>query len=508
MFGFLKNKLKEWVGKAKDNLKQEEIKELPKIEPTKKTKEKVSKEKIAALSKSKDFEPTYKKAAALSDLKKSELTTKIIEKAKKKKIKEVPTQFNNAQETYQPDIDEIKKSLATAEDIKKVQEEIKKTQEIALKVEKQQESPKQAIQELEEKRKESEETFEKKEKTGFLKKLFGKKEEDKPISREDASQKTSDSSELNSQKFKISEPLGIGDKEPTIQKSFLEKVRQTFIYKITEEDFNSLFEGLEMLLLENNVSLEATESIKSILSKKLIGKEIKKESLEQEIKKELKETLNEILVEPDDPLEIIKLKKEKPFVILFFGINGTGKTTSIAKLASILKSNNISVVLAAADTFRAASIEQISEHAKILEIPLIRHEYGSDPAAVGFDAIKYAKAHGIDVVLIDTAGRMHTKTNLMSEMQKIVKVTNPDLKIFVAESIAGNDATEQAKIFHESINIDGTILSKADIDEKGGTIISISAITRKPIFYLGTGQNYSDLKLFNKQEFIESLGLE
>ena len=201
------------------------------------------------------------------------------------------------------------------------------------------------------------------------------------------------------------------------------------------------------------------------------------------------------------------MKKEKPFVILFLGINGSGKTTNLAKMAYLLKQKGFSVALAAADTFRAASIEQIQEHAKKLNIPLIKHDYGADPSAVGFDAIKYAKSHHIDVVLIDTAGRMHTKTNLISEMEKICRITNPDLKIFVAESIAGNDATEQAKTFHEAIEIDGTILSKADVDEKGGTIISVSAITHKPIFYLGTGQNYKDLKLFNKEEYIESLGL-
>ena len=163
--------------------------------------------------------------------------------------------------------------------------------------------------------------------------------------------------------------------------------------------------------------------------------------------------------------------------------------------------------MAAADTFRAASIEQISEHAEKLKVPLIKQDYGSDPAAVGFDAIKYAKKNKINVVLIDTAGRMHTKTNLLNEMEKICRVTDPDLKIFVAESIAGNDAIEQAKTFNEIIGIDGSILSKADVDEKGGTIISVSHATHKPIFYLGTGQKYSDLDFFNKKKFIESLGL-
>ena len=307
----------------------------------------------------------------------------------------------------------------------------------------------------------------------------------------------------------IQEETSEEEPKPEEEKTgFFSKLKSKLSYKIGEDEFNEIFDDLEMLLLENNVALEVVEDLRKKLSKKLIEKEINKNELEQEIKTELKNALNEILIEPDNPLEFIKEKIEKPFVILFFGINGTGKTTSIAKITHFLKQSGHSVVLAAGDTFRAASIEQIQEHATKLDVPLIKHDYQSDPAAVGFDAIKYAKANHIDVVLIDTAGRMHTKTNLMSEMEKIVRVTKPDLKIFVAESIAGNDATEQAKAFHKSVQIDGSILSKADIDEKGGTIISVSHATNKPIFFLGTGQNYKDLELFNKQKFIEDLGLD
>jgi len=290
------------------------------------------------------------------------------------------------------------------------------------------------------------------------------------------------------------------------KKGIFSKLKSKFVYKIGEEEFNDIFDDLEMSLLENNVALEAVEDIRKNLKGKLVGREIQKDKLEEEISNELKNSLNEILIEPDNPLDFIKLA-DKPFKILFFGINGTGKTTTIAKITSYLKKAGFSVVLAAGDTFRAASIEQISEHAKNLGVPVIKHDYGGDPSAVGFDAIKYAEKNKIDVVLIDTAGRMHTQSNLISEMQKIARVTNPDLKLFVAESIAGNDAIEQAKTFNEAITIDGSVLSKADIDEKGGTIISISHATRKPVFYLGTGQEYDKLELFNKQKFIESLGL-
>lgn len=290
------------------------------------------------------------------------------------------------------------------------------------------------------------------------------------------------------------------------KKSFLSKIKSSFSYKITEEDFNVIFDDLELLLLDNNVALDAVDKIKKILMEKLIGREFKKDDLENEIKNQLKSAINEVLIEPDNPLDFIKIA-DKPFKILFFGINGAGKTTSIAKIANFLKKAGFSVVIAAGDTFRAASIEQISIHAKNLNVPVIKHDYGADPAAVGYDAIQYAKKHKIDVVLIDTAGRMHTKSNLLAEMEKIVKVTDPDLKIFVAESIAGNDAVEQAKAFHKIIDIDGSILSKADVDDKGGTVISISYATGKPVFYLGTGQNYEDLELFNKEKFINKIGL-
>lgn len=481
MFGFLKNKLKEWVGGAKEKLKPEETIEKP-IEKEKKS-EKNKKEK---------------------ETRKKETPSK---KEKKKKV-EIKQEEANIQSSVSTETDIIHPEPIPQELdlVKEVSKEQEKMREVTEELEKQQITPKQAVEEIQEIHEKTEEEIQ--EKKSFLGKLFGKKKE---IAVKEALKESSTPKvELIQQSKPIQEAkpeLPFQEVETPVKKSFFEKVKSTFTYKITPEDFDSLFEDLDMLLLENNVAMEVVEDIKSKLSKKLIGKEIKKDELEKEIKKELKSTLNEILIDPDDPLDAIKLKKDKPFVMLFFGINGTGKTTSIAKLAYQLKQKGFSVVLAAADTFRAASIEQISEHAKKLDVPLIKHEYGADPAAVGFDAIKYAKNHRIDVVLIDTAGRMHTKTNLMSEMEKIVRVTNPDLKIFVAESIAGNDATEQAKSFHESVNIDGSILSKADVDEKGGTIISVSAITHKPIFYLGTGQTYNDIKLFNKQEYIESLGL-
>ena len=266
-----------------------------------------------------------------------------------------------------------------------------------------------------------------------------------------------------------------------------------------------------MSFLENNVAIEVVEKIKSSLKQELVNKEINKSDLEKEIRQSLKTALENIIIQPKDIIKEIKEFRKnnpsEPYKILFFGINGAGKTTSLAKFASLCLKNKLSVALAAGDTFRAASIEQIQIHADKLGIKLIKHEYGSDPSAVAFDAIKYGQNNNIEVILIDTAGRMHTKSDLLREMEKISRVSKPNLKVFVAESIAGNDATEQAKAFNDMIQIDGTILSKADVDEKGGSIISISFTTNKPILYLGVGQNYEDLEFFNKDKFIERLGL-
>jgi len=279
----------------------------------------------------------------------------------------------------------------------------------------------------------------------------------------------------------------------------------SFKKRLTEEKFEEMFEELQMILLQNNVAYEAVESIKNSLAEKLIGKNLKEVNLAEE----LKNSIEELLINPPDFLKTIKnsLEVKSPFVIIFAGINGSGKTTTIAKVANYLQKNKISVCLAAADTFRAAAIQQLEEHANRLKVPIIKKDYGADPASVGFDATAYAKKHKINVVLIDTAGRMQNKDSLMKEMEKIARVNKPDMKIFLGESITGNDATEQAKAFNEAIDLTGIILSKADVDEKGGTAISVSSVTGKPILFLGTGQKYENLEIFDKKKMIEKLGL-
>jgi fused signal recognition particle receptor len=279
------------------------------------------------------------------------------------------------------------------------------------------------------------------------------------------------------------------------------------IIKIDEKRFYEFFDELRIILWQNNVANEVVEYIEEELKKRIVGKEVKKDKVEEFIKEELKNVVREILINSINLLDFVKekLKEKKPVIIVFFGINGTGKTTTIAKIAWLLKNSKISCIFAASDTFRAASIEQLETHAKKLNVKMIKHKYGSDPAAVAFDAINYAKAHGIDVVLIDTSGRMHTEKNLMEEMKKICKVAKPDLRIFVGEAIVGNDAIEQGKAFNEYVGIDGIILTKADIDEKGGAFLSIGYVTKKPILAYGTGQNYEDLKIFEKEEIVKKI---
>jgi len=277
--------------------------------------------------------------------------------------------------------------------------------------------------------------------------------------------------------------------------------------KITEQQFDDLFYELELALLESNVALEVVDKIREDLKKSLIGADVKKDQLEKKIIETLKASISDTLIEPPELLSLIK-NKQGPYKIIFFGINGSGKTTSVAKLAYYLKKHNISCVLAAGDTFRAASIEQLETHASRIGVPVIKQTYNADPAAVAFDAIKYAESHHIKVVLIDTAGRMYTRDNLMKEMEKIIRVTQPDLKLFVGESITGNDATDQARTFSETVGIDGLILTKADVDQKGGTALSVSYITHKPIFFLGQGQSYDEFKPFRKSDILKNLGLD
>ncbi|MFZ3112691.1 signal recognition particle-docking protein FtsY [Methanothrix sp.] len=291
--------------------------------------------------------------------------------------------------------------------------------------------------------------------------------------------------------------------------SFLQKAK-TLVFEqeiiLEEKDLEEPMWALEMALMESDVALPVAEEIVREVKSDLVGKKKKigadtGQLAEDSLRNALITLLSKNHLDFD---EYIKTK-DKPVKILFVGVNGTGKTTSIAKVAKYLMDQGYSVVLAAGDTFRAGAIEQLEVHGNNLGLKVVKHKTGGDPAAVIFDAIEYARAHNKDVVLADTAGRLHTNINLMDQMRKIVRVTKPDLLIFVDEAIAGNDAVERARLFNESVPIDGSILTKTDADAKGGSAISIAYITGKPVLFLGVGQTYPDLVKFEPEWLVDRL---
>jgi len=287
---------------------------------------------------------------------------------------------------------------------------------------------------------------------------------------------------------------------------FFSKVKETLITKeLTEEKFETVFWDIELILLENNVAQDVVDSLKQKMRERLIGTRIYRGKLEETLRETLEETLQESLQQTQriDIIEEAK-KSDKPYKIVVIGINGSGKTTTIAKLANMYKKEGMNPILGAADTFRAAAIDQLDQHAQNLNVPCIKQGYGSDPAAVAYDAVQHAKKNR-GVALIDTAGRLHSNTNLMNQLKKIVDVTSPHRVIYVAESVAGNDVIKQATTFSEHVNVDGIIMTKADTDEKGGTILSASYITQKPVLYIGTGQQYDDLESFDLDSILSNL---
>ena len=278
---------------------------------------------------------------------------------------------------------------------------------------------------------------------------------------------------------------------------------------IQEKHVEDILWELEMGLLEADVAMEIASEVIDNVKNNLVGKKIKRSNdITEYTFHALRDAVAEIIDVPSKSMtEMIEDKKAKgePLVVMFVGINGTGKTTTIGKLANFYLKKGYTPVIAASDTFRAGAIEQVTYHADNVGVKIIKHKKGSDPAAVAFDAVEHAKAQNKELVLIDTAGRMQTNTNLMDEMKKIKRVSKPDLVIFVGDALTGNDATEQAKKFNDAIDIDGVILTKADADSKGGASLSIGFVIKKPIMFLGMGQGYDDIMEYDAEWMLNQL---
>ncbi|HDO20681.1 MAG TPA: signal recognition particle-docking protein FtsY [Candidatus Bathyarchaeota archaeon] len=284
-----------------------------------------------------------------------------------------------------------------------------------------------------------------------------------------------------------------------LKKTFQQVLTTISMKNITEKDLEPVLFNWKLQLLSCDVAYQVAEYFEEKVLTSLKGRKISRfnKELPLIVKNALKEAVLDI-VRKAGTMNLTKLIEEKtsneiPFKMVFVGVNGSGKTTTIAKLAYILKRKDLLSVLACSDTFRAGAEEQLAIHANRLKLKMIKHQYGADPAAVAYDAVKYAQSHDLPVVLIDTAGRMQTDKGLMDELKKIIRVINADLVVFIGDALAGNDALYQAEIFDKEVGIDCSIITKVDADVKGGTALSILYATKKPILYLGVGQKYSDL---------------
>jgi len=305
-----------------------------------------------------------------------------------------------------------------------------------------------------------------------------------------------------------------GEKETARQAdiTFNTKLKGVLLRKVvlSEKDVAPFLDSLKIDLIKADVNYEVAEKIAENIGKGLIGKELTPGNEAEKVNEIIKQAVADVLSKQkgiDLESMIIESKKagKLPFKIVFLGPNGAGKTTTIAKVAYMLSKKNISSVISASDTFRAAAIEQAQLHAEKLHIDVVKGKYGADPASVAFDAIAHAKAKGIDCVLIDTAGRQETNKSLLEEVKKIVRVSNPDLVLFVGESIAGNALLDQIRQFNEAVKIDGVILTKLDCDAKGGNTLSVLSETTIPVLYFGTGEKYDDLVPYKAEMIIDSI---
>lgn len=271
---------------------------------------------------------------------------------------------------------------------------------------------------------------------------------------------------------------------------------------IPREKLLEYIEEFKLELLSRDVAYEVAENLCNEIRRSIENNEVRD-------RKKLVEKLREIILSyfnEAGSIDILKLaESRKPLKIIFMGVNGVGKTTTIAKVAVYLREHGHRPLMVASDTFRAAAQEQLKKHSEKTQIPVFTGRYGVDPASVAYDGITYASTRGFNIVLVDTAGRMHTDVDLVNELKKIIKVTKPDLKLLVVDALTGNDAVEQARFFNEAVGVDGFIVTKIDAYEDGGVPLSIVYVTKKPIVFVGTGQGYRDLKSFNPLEYVDKI---
>lgn len=280
---------------------------------------------------------------------------------------------------------------------------------------------------------------------------------------------------------------------------FIDKASRLLFSK---EQLLDLIEEFKFELISNDVAYDIAEEI----AEKLV------EAIDKKIvrdKKTLKEFFKKIIRSYFESVPAIDIFSEasrtKPYKIVFLGVNGVGKTTTIAKLAVLFREKGFKPLMVAADTFRAGAQEQLRIHGERIGIPVFMGKYGADPASIAFDAIRHAETRGYDIILIDTAGRMHTDSNLVDELKKIVRVVKPHRKILVVDALTGNDAVEQAVFFNSAVGVDAVIVTKVDAYEQGGVPLSIVYSIKKPVIMIGVGQGYKDLKSFNIDEFLDKI---
>lgn len=466
MFGFLKKKIKDSIESIKKVFKEEEeiitekpgeeVEELKK--ETKAEKQIIEEEEIKVDEEIKELKEELKEAPPEE---KPEIAEEIVEEEEKLEVLEEKEEIIKETEKFE------KGAEKEIEETKKKEEELIAPIPEERKIVVEEPEPKPVVTAKPE---------------GFFAKIFKKKKPKEEIKK----------------------------KEPEkIAPSFAEKISAAILEKkLSEEEYERFFRDFEISMMESNIAYEVIQILRDKLKEELVEKAVKRGKVDETISKTIEETFRTILIEQSPEIVLQKLEESKkngiPTKILFLGVNGVGKTTSLAKLCHWIQKMGYSTVLAASDTFRAASIEQLEKHASNLGVKVIKHKYGADPAAVAFDAIEHAKAQKINCVLIDSAGRQHTNQNLMDELAKLKRVAKPDFTIFVADALTGNDAVEQAREFGK-IGFDSIILGKADVDQKGGAILSVSYVSGKPILFLGMGQSYEDLEAFDKEKVIKKI---